>query len=494
MDISIGGPGAEPVVPEPMVPAGARSTRGQVRIPGGTFTMGDGFDEGYPADGETPTHPVTLAPYLLDATAVTNAQFATFVKATGYVTEAEEIGLSAVFHLAVQRTPPRTSSATPPGTPWWLVVQGADWRHPAGPALGSAGDLANHPVVHVTWRDAQAYCRWAGKRLPTEAEWEYAARGGLEGARFAWGDELTPRGRWQCNIWQGDFPRTNTVEDGHLTTAPVRTFAPNGLRPLQHRRQRLGVVPGLLLPHDVRRSHAAAGGVPVVDPLAPGSDDPGLRAGGGGPGDARRVLPVPRLLLPPLPRRGPFLEHRGVRERQHRFPLRERLRRHRPLANRLNAMFTKVLVANRGEIAVRAFRAAYEIGCRTVAVFPHEDRGSEHRLKADEAYEIGERGHPVRAYLDPDGIVEVAVRAGADAIYPGYGFLSENPALAEACANAGITFIGPTADVLDADRQQGAGDRRRQGGRRPDAGERRPVHRRRRAGRGRARGCATRCS
>src|SRR5688572_12011213 len=111
-------------------------------------------------------------------------------------------------------------------------------------------------------------------------------------------------------------------------------------------------------------------------------------------------------------------------------------------------MFSKVLVANRGEIAVRAFRAAYEVGARTVAVFPHEDRWSEHRLKADEAYEIGERGHPVRAYLDPDAIVETAVRAGADAIYPGYGFLSENPALAEACANAGITFIGPTADVL----------------------------------------------
>ena len=140
-------------------------------------------------------------------------------------------------------------------------------------------------------------------------------------------------------------------------------------------------------------------------------------------------------------------------------------------------MFTKVLVANRGEIAVRAFRAAYELGCRTVAVFPYEDRGSEHRLKADEAYEIGERGHPVRAYLDPDGIVEVAVRAGADAIYPGYGFLSENPALAEACANAGITFIGPTADVLDPDRQQGPGDRGRQGSRRADAGERGPVRR-----------------
>jgi len=111
-------------------------------------------------------------------------------------------------------------------------------------------------------------------------------------------------------------------------------------------------------------------------------------------------------------------------------------------------MFTKVLVANRGEIAIRAFRAAYELGAQTVAVFPYEDRGSEHRLKADEAYEIGERGHPVRAYLDPALIVETAVRAGADAVYPGYGFLSENPRLAEACANAGITFIGPTAEVL----------------------------------------------
>jgi pyruvate carboxylase len=111
-------------------------------------------------------------------------------------------------------------------------------------------------------------------------------------------------------------------------------------------------------------------------------------------------------------------------------------------------MFSKVLVANRGEIAIRAFRAAYEVGARTVAVFPYEDRWSEHRLKADEAYEIGERGHPVRAYLDPEAIVQTAVRAGADAVYPGYGFLSENPALAEACANAGITFIGPTSDVL----------------------------------------------
>lgn len=112
-------------------------------------------------------------------------------------------------------------------------------------------------------------------------------------------------------------------------------------------------------------------------------------------------------------------------------------------------MFSKVLVANRGEIAIRAFRAAYEMGARTVAVFPYEDRGSEHRLRADEAYEIGERGHPVRSYLDPDEIVRVAVQCGADAVYPGYGFLSENPALAEACANAGITFVGPTSDILE---------------------------------------------
>src|ERR687890_842698 len=111
-------------------------------------------------------------------------------------------------------------------------------------------------------------------------------------------------------------------------------------------------------------------------------------------------------------------------------------------------MFGKVLVANRGEIAIRAFRAAYEMGAQTVAVFPYEDRNSEHRLKADEAYQIGELGRPVRPYLDVEAIVRTAVRAGADAVYPGYGFLSENPRLAEACAEAGITFIGPTADIL----------------------------------------------
>ena len=264
----------------PAVPAGSRSTRGQVRIPGGTFTMGDGFDEGYPADGETPAHPVTLAPYLIDATAVSNATFATFVKATGYVTEAEEVGLSAVFHLAVQAGPGDVVNPAA-GTPWWLAVKGADWRHPAGPRSG-IGDLQNHPVVHVTWRDARAYCRWAGKRLPSEAEWEHAARGGLDGARFAWGDELTPRGRWQCNIWQGTFPRHNTLEDGHLTTAPVKSYAPNGYGLFNM----AGNVWEWCQDRFSPTTYADRAGEPVADPVAPGSDDPGPRAGG----DVPRVM------------------------------------------------------------------------------------------------------------------------------------------------------------------------------------------------------------
>jgi formylglycine-generating enzyme required for sulfatase activity len=197
-----------------------------VLIPGGTFAMGDSFAEGYPDDGEVPVHDVTLDPFWMDVTAVTNAQFATFVKATGYRTEAEEFGSSAVFHLAAP-TARADVLGIATGTPWWVNVRGACWRHPEG--LASAiTSRQNHPVVHVSWNDAQAYCAWVGKRLPTEAEWEYAARGGLASKRFAWGDELTPAGRWQCNIWQGRFPDVNTLEDGFLTTAPVKTFRPGG--------------------------------------------------------------------------------------------------------------------------------------------------------------------------------------------------------------------------------------------------------------------------
>jgi len=207
-------------------PISDRSTRGQVRIVGGGFRMGDPFNEGYPADGEGPVHEVWLSDFYLDTTAVTNAQYATFVKATGYRTDAEQLGVSAVCHLAFNGDR-RDVLHHVAATPWWLAVRGASWRHPEGPG-SDVSRRQNHPVAHVSWNDALAYCAWAGKRLPTEAEWEYAARGGLNQARYCWGDELTPRDKWQCNIWQGKFPTKNTLGDGYLTTAPVKTYRPNG--------------------------------------------------------------------------------------------------------------------------------------------------------------------------------------------------------------------------------------------------------------------------
>lgn len=190
--------------------------------------MGDSTGDHNRGDGETPVHEVQLDEYSIDTTNVTNEQFAFFVSDTSYRTEAEIFGFSAVFQLAVQTD--RSNLMDPPAaTPWWLGVRGADWHQPGGPGSGIEG-LEQHPVVHISWNDAVAYCRWAGRRLPTEAEWERAARGGLEGASYPWGDDLFEPGsdNWRCNIWQGSFPVTNTKDDGWLLTAPVETYEPNG--------------------------------------------------------------------------------------------------------------------------------------------------------------------------------------------------------------------------------------------------------------------------
>lgn len=194
-------------------------------IPGGTFAMGEESAAAYPADGEGPVHEVSLSAYSLAAHAVTNADFAAFVEATGYVTDAERFGWSFVFAGLLPDDFPPTAAVQQ--TPWWRQVFGASWKHPEGPR-SDVVDRADHPVVHVSWSDAVAFCGWSGTRLPTEAEWERAARGGLEGRIFPWGDELEPGGEHRMNVFQGTFPRHDTGADGWVGTAPVDAFAPNG--------------------------------------------------------------------------------------------------------------------------------------------------------------------------------------------------------------------------------------------------------------------------
>ncbi|SCG37856.1 Formylglycine-generating enzyme, required for sulfatase activity, contains SUMF1/FGE domain [Micromonospora coxensis] len=216
----------EPTVPGPVRTGPGRHAVSQVALAGGEFLMGDARGDGNRGDGEEPVHRVRVGPFTIDATPVTNTDFAGFVEATGYRTEAEAFGFSAVFHLAVAARDEDVLGRAA-GTPWWLTVRGADWRRPGGP-LSALDGLGDHPVVHVSWNDAVAYCAWAGRRLPTEAEWEYASRGLLSGARYPWGDDLLdPAGQWQTNIWQGQFPHRNDLDDGYLTTAPVRSFAAN---------------------------------------------------------------------------------------------------------------------------------------------------------------------------------------------------------------------------------------------------------------------------
>jgi formylglycine-generating enzyme required for sulfatase activity len=200
-------------------------------IPGGTFRMGS--DAHYPE--EAPAHHVTVDGFWLDETSVTNHQFDAFVRATGYVTTAEEApapedypgALPDMLHAgSLVFTPPKNPIDLHDSRQWWTFVKGADWRHPDGPESSIDG-LERHPVVHVTYEDAAAYCEWAGKGLPTEAEWEFAARGGLDGAEYAWGDEFTPDGRHMANTWQGSFPHENLASDGYERTCPVDAFPPN---------------------------------------------------------------------------------------------------------------------------------------------------------------------------------------------------------------------------------------------------------------------------
>ena len=194
-----------------------------VGVPGGFFDFG-ARKSTYPGDLDAPRRRVRVDPFRISPTAISNLEFARFIAATGYRTVAEVEGWSFVFHIFLANL--EDWPQHPPGLRWWRKVDGATWRYPEGPGSSIVG-RDTHPAVHVTWYDAKAYCKWAGLRLPAEVEWERAARGGLAKMKFPWGNALHPDGGFAMNTWQGDFPDTNTGEDGFVGTAPVDAFRPN---------------------------------------------------------------------------------------------------------------------------------------------------------------------------------------------------------------------------------------------------------------------------
>ena len=215
---------------------------GMVWIPGGTFTMGSDLPGS--KRNEQPTHKVSVDGFWIDEHAVTNAEFRKFIDATGYKTTAERpVDWEELKKKLPPGTPKPSDDMLHPGSlvftassgpvdlrnmnAWWRWVKGASWQHPEGPGSDLSG-REEHPVVQISWDDAVAYANWAGKRLPTEAEWEFAAQGGLEGKRYAWGDELRSGGKYMANTWTGEFPYKNTAEDEFVGTAPVKSFPPNG--------------------------------------------------------------------------------------------------------------------------------------------------------------------------------------------------------------------------------------------------------------------------